>query len=127
MKKKNGLTLTELALTAALIGILFATGGATLARSISYYYSMANSERAINELLDSGLLVTRTLEQGAPIASFPFSGGCLYYSSNGQNKLIQDNITGQIQIDSTNNNIIKVTLSSLISSETLNFVVNPLF
>ncbi|MFZ2960087.1 MAG: hypothetical protein WA705_24665 [Candidatus Ozemobacteraceae bacterium] len=122
MKISRGFSLFEVMLMTALITILAVIGGTSLVNCMTWYFDMARAETSVNELFDTGLIMTRTVQQDkSQLASFTFSDQTLKYDG----QVVHSGI--DVATQTLSNGAIVIRLSSLgAASQTLRFVVNPL-
>jgi prepilin-type N-terminal cleavage/methylation domain-containing protein len=121
---RRGFTLFELMLVAAIIAILAASSAPFLARTVSWFYEVTTSETAINQLYDTGSVVSRALTQDQSLlASFTVSANTLSFDG----KVIQSGVNANWTTRNDLGGVIVFNISTAAAaSETLRFVVLPI-
>lgn len=120
---KRGITLLELLLVAGIIGILAASSAPFLARTISWFYEIARSETAVNQLFDTGMVMTRAITQDRSLlASFTVNAGALKFGDS----VIQEGVSSSWSTHNDLGGVVSINLATTGDpSETLRFVVLP--
>lgn len=121
---RNGLTLFELLLVAGIIGILAASSAPFMVRTINWFHDLSKSETAVNQLYDTGLLVTRALTQDkTAITKLALSGDTLQFDG----KAIQTGVTASWETRNDLGGVVLFRISTVSEPvETLSFVALPI-
>ncbi len=121
---RRGITLFELMLVAGIIGILAASSAPFLARTISWFYEIARSETAVNQLFDTGMVMTRAITQDKTLlASFTVDAGVLKFDG----RVIQEGVSSSWTTRDDLGGVVAINLTTTGDpSETLRFVVLPI-
>lgn len=120
---KRGFTLLEIMLVAGIIGILAASSAPFLARTISWFYEIARSETAVNQLYDTGMVMTRSISQDQSLlASFTVDAGVLKFDG----RVIQEGVSSTWTTRNDLGGVVVINLATTGNpSESLRFVVLP--
>lgn len=121
---RRGLTLFELLLVAGIMGILAASSAPFVARNISWFYEIARSETAINQLYDTGSVVARAISQDrSMLASFTINANTLSFDGN----VLQTGVNATWTTETGLGGVVVFNLATVATpSETLRFVVLPI-